>query len=77
MNYGELLRGRQARNTGRGTAACEAARLRAGAIRRKERRWLLVCGDVLKVVGSAYSYGVSGYDGWDATWTRLAVPVRR
>jgi hypothetical protein len=36
----------------------------------------LLCGNLLKDVESAYSYGISGYDGWGCdVSTRLSVPV--
>ena len=38
----------------------------------------LLCGNLLKDVGSAYSYGISGYDGWGCdVSTRLSVPVHQ
>jgi hypothetical protein len=38
----------------------------------------LVCGNLLNGVGSAYSYGISGYDGWGCdVSTRLKVPVHQ
>ena len=38
----------------------------------------LVCANLLKEVGSAYSYGISGYDGWGCDIsTRFNVPVHQ
>ena len=38
----------------------------------------LLCGNLLKDVESAYSYGISGYDGWGCdVSTRLSVPVHQ
>lgn len=38
----------------------------------------LLCGNLLTDVGSAYSYGISGYDGWGCdVSTRLSVPVHQ
>jgi hypothetical protein len=38
----------------------------------------LVCGNLLTEVGAAYSYGISGYDGWGCeVSTRLKVPVHQ
>jgi hypothetical protein len=38
----------------------------------------LICANLLKDVGSAYSYGISGYDGWGCdVSTKLNVPVHQ
>lgn len=38
----------------------------------------LVCANLLQDVGSAYSYGISGYDGWGCeVSTRLKVPIHQ
>ena len=79
VNYSELLRGRQARETL--FAELQPVKLRNCELARfgeNNDGGYLVCGNLLKDVGSAYSYGISGYDGWGCDIsTRLAVPVHQ
>jgi hypothetical protein len=77
--YGERVRRRQMRESL--FAELQPVKLRNCELARfgeKHDGGYLVCANLLKDVGSAYSYGISGYDGWGCDIsTRLNVPVHQ
>ena len=75
----ERARARQARETL--FAELQPVRLRNCELARfgeKNDGGYLLCGNLLNGVGAAYSYGISGYDGWGCdVSTRLSVPLHQ
>ncbi len=78
-SYGERVRKRGARE--RLFAELQPVKLRNCELARfgeKNDGGYLVCANLFKEVGSAYSYGISGYDGWGCDIsTRFNVPVHQ
>jgi hypothetical protein len=75
----ERARARQARETL--FAALQPVKLRNCELARfgeQNDGGYLLCGNLLNGVGAAYSYGISGYDGWGCdVSTKLSVPVHQ
>jgi hypothetical protein len=79
MKHEERARARQAREAL--FAELQPVKLRNCELARfgeKNDGGYLLCGNLLKDVESAYSYGISGYDGWGCdVSSRLSVPVHQ